>query len=58
MMPCSVFVNGRSRASIMDDMKTRIDARDWMAEVHAAIKVGPPPLLRNQQLILSVQGNV
>ncbi|KAL8758646.1 MAG: hypothetical protein Q9199_001324 [Rusavskia elegans] len=32
------FVNGRSRASIMDDMKTRIDARDWMAEVHAAIK--------------------
>lgn len=27
----------------MDDMKTRIDRQDRMAEMHAAIKVGPPP---------------
>ncbi|KAL8780555.1 MAG: hypothetical protein Q9213_006421 [Squamulea squamosa] len=33
-----VFVNGRSRTSIMDDMKTRIERRDWGAEQHAAIK--------------------
>ncbi|CAL8574373.1 hypothetical protein XPA_000334 [Xanthoria parietina] len=33
-----VFVNGRSRDVIMDDMKTRIDRQDRMAEMHAAIK--------------------
>ncbi|KAL8996496.1 MAG: hypothetical protein Q9169_004005 [Polycauliona sp. 2 TL-2023] len=38
-----VFVNGRSRPSIMDDMRTRIDRRDWTAEQHAAIQVGPSP---------------
>lgn len=34
-----VFVNGRSRAVIMDDMRKRIDSGDLMAERAAAIRV-------------------
>lgn len=37
--PCRVFVNGRSRSLIMEDMKTRIERRDLAAERYAAIKV-------------------
>ena len=44
-------MNGRSRASIEDDMKARIERRDWMAEQHAAIKVGRPQSERKEQLI-------
>ncbi|KAL8668463.1 MAG: hypothetical protein Q9168_006909 [Polycauliona sp. 1 TL-2023] len=53
-----VFVNGRSRAAIMDDMQTRIDRRDWTAEQHAAIQVGPSPSQKESQLMNPVQGNV
>ncbi|KAL9633414.1 MAG: hypothetical protein Q9204_003406 [Flavoplaca sp. TL-2023a] len=49
-----VFVNGRSRAVIMDDMKTRIDRRDWTAEQHAAIQVGFLPLPQEKQLMTPV----
>ena len=35
----SVFVDGRDRSTIMDDMKTRIERRDAVAERHAAIQV-------------------
>ncbi|KAL8701113.1 MAG: hypothetical protein Q9224_000648 [Gallowayella concinna] len=35
-----VYVNGRSRAAIISDMKARIERRDPMAERHSAIKVG------------------
>ncbi len=53
-MSCSVFVNGRSRAVIMDDMKTRIDRRDWTAEQHDAIQVGFLPLPQEKQLMTPV----
>ncbi|KAI4243387.1 MAG: hypothetical protein L6R40_003559 [Gallowayella cf. fulva] len=33
-----VFVNGRSRTAIKDDMKTRIERRDAVAERYAAIQ--------------------
>jgi len=43
-----VFVNGRSRPVIMDDMKKRIAAHDIDDERHAAIKVAYRALLCNR----------
>lgn len=36
---CRVFVDGRDRAAIMEDMKFRIERHDGVAERNAAIKV-------------------
>lgn len=41
----SVFVNGRSRAAIMEDMDRRITRGDFEAEKTEAINVLSPPFL-------------
>ncbi|MCJ1241093.1 hypothetical protein MMC14_009097 [Varicellaria rhodocarpa] len=52
-----VFVNGRDRSLIMDDMRARIKRGDIKLERLEAIKVGPSVDRKNKKLI-SPKGNV